>query len=271
MIASTPGMTTDLIIAGASGRMGRMLLETAAADAAVRVVGALDAPGSVAVGLSARSFGAGADVPVRDRLDGVTAGAVLVDFTRPEASIDYLERCSSLGLAHVIGTTGFSPAQIERMRALAKSVPVVWAPNFSVGVNAVLRLLEQAARSLAQGYDIEIVEMHHRHKVDAPSGTAVRMGEVIAQAQGTRLEDRAIWSREGHTGPRPDGAIGFATLRGGDVVGDHTVIFAGAGERIEITHKSASRIAYAAGAIRAAKWVAGRPPGLYDMRDVLGG
>ncbi|MFN3628646.1 MAG: 4-hydroxy-tetrahydrodipicolinate reductase [Casimicrobiaceae bacterium] len=264
-------MTTDLIIAGASGRMGRMLLEAAALDSAVRVVGVLDAPGSAAIGISARSFGAGVDVAVEDGLHRAFPGAVLIDFTRPEASIGYLEQCSELGLAHVIGTTGFSAAQIERMRELARSVPVVWSPNFSVGVNAVLRLLEQAARSLAQGYDIEIVEMHHRHKVDAPSGTAVRMGEVIAQAQGTRLDDRAVWSREGHTGPRPDGAIGFATLRGGDVVGDHTVIFAGAGERIEITHKSSSRVAYAVGAIRAAKWLAGRPPGLYDMRDVLGG
>lgn len=264
-------MTVDLIIAGASGRMGRMLLETAASDATVRIVAALDAPGSATLGASARSLGAPEDVPVRDSLDGTPKGAVLIDFTRPEASIAYLERCAELGLAHVIGTTGFSAVQLARMRELARSVPVVWAPNFSVGVNAVLRLLEQAARTLTEGYDIEIVEMHHRHKVDAPSGTAVRMGEVIAEAQGTRLEDRVIWSREGHTGPRPAGAIGFATLRGGDVVGDHTVIFAGQGERIEITHKSASRVAYAAGAIRAAKWVVGRPAGLYGMQDVLAG
>ncbi|MCS6997273.1 MAG: 4-hydroxy-tetrahydrodipicolinate reductase [Casimicrobiaceae bacterium] len=261
---------TKLIIAGATGRMGRMLLETAAADEQVQVTAVLDAPGSPAIGQSARAFGANVDVCVTDQLDERVTGQVLIDFTRPEASLAYLERAAARGLPHVIGTTGFTGEQLERLRLLAARVPVVWSPNFSVGVNVVLRLLEQAARELS-GYDIEIVEMHHRHKVDAPSGTALRMGEVIAAAQGTRLEDRAIWSRHGHTGARPAGAIGFATLRGGDVVGDHTVIFAAAGERIEIAHKSASRAAYAAGAIRAAKWVLGRPPGLYDMRDVLAG
>lgn len=250
--------------------MGRMLLETAAADEQVQVTAVLDAPGSPAIGQSARAFGANVDVCVTDQLDERVTGQVLIDFTRPEASLAYLERAAARGLPHVIGTTGFTGEQLERLRLLAARVPVVWSPNFSVGVNVVLRLLEQAARELS-GYDIEIVEMHHRHKVDAPSGTALRMGEVIAAAQGTRLEDRAIWSRHGHTGARPAGAIGFATLRGGDVVGDHTVIFAAAGERIEIAHKSASRAAYAAGAIRAAKWVLGRPPGLYDMRDVLAG
>ncbi|MCX8098554.1 MAG: 4-hydroxy-tetrahydrodipicolinate reductase [Casimicrobiaceae bacterium] len=261
---------TKLIIAGATGRMGRMLLETAAADEQVQVTAVLDAPGSPAIGQSARAFGANVDVCVTDQLDERVTGQVLIDFTRPEASLAYLERAAARGLPHVIGTTGFTGEQLERLRLLAARVPVVWSPNFSVGVNVVLRLLEQAARELS-GYDIEIVEMHHRHKVDAPSGTALRMGEVIAAAQGTRLEDCAIWSRHGHTGARPAGAIGFATLRGGDVVGDHTVIFAAAGERIEIAHKSASRAAYAAGAIRAAKWVLGRPPGLYDMRDVLAG
>ena len=261
----------DLIIAGASGRMGRMLLETASADAEVRLVGALDAVGSPAVGATVRSFGAASDLPVRDSLAGMPAGAVLIDFTRPEATLGYLEQCAELGLAHVIGTTGFSAEQLDRIRSLSGRVPVVMAPNFSVGVQAVLTLLRVAGRLLQNGYDVEIVEMHHRYKVDAPSGTAVRMGEVIAEAQGTALQQRAVWSREGHTGPRAQGAIGFATLRGGDVVGDHTVIFAGGGERIEITHRSSSRAAYATGAIRAAKYLAGHwQAGMHDVSRALG-
>ncbi len=258
-----------LAIAGVSGRMGRMLLEAAAIDPAVEIVAGLDAAGSAAVGSSLQSFGGPEALRVVDDLRAVPQEAVLIDFTRPAGSLAYLEIAASRGQAHVIGTTGFTAEERARMAELAKQTPVVWAPNFSVGVNAVLALLAQAARALHEGYDIEIVEMHHRLKVDAPSGTAVRMGEVIAEAQGSRLEDRAVWSREGHTGERKTGAIGFATLRGGDVVGDHTVIFAGAGERIEISHKSSSRMAYAVGAIRAARWLVGRAPGLYGMQDVL--
>jgi 4-hydroxy-tetrahydrodipicolinate reductase len=261
---------TNLAIAGASGRMGRMLLECAAQDAETQLIAALDAPGSRAIGVSARLFGGDADVFVADNANSLERGDVLIDFTRPEGTLAYLEVCEARGAGIVIGTTGFDAAGKARIEAASKKIPIVLSPNFSVGVNTVFKLLELAAKSLDDSYDIEILEMHHRMKVDAPSGTAIKLGEVIAEAQGTKLEDRAVYAREGHTGERKRGTIGFATLRGGDVVGDHTVIFATGGERIEIAHKSSSRIAYAKGAIRAAKFLHGRTHGLYDMFDVLG-
>jgi 4-hydroxy-tetrahydrodipicolinate reductase len=260
----------NLAVAGASGKMGRMLLEACAADADTALVAALDAPASPAIGVSARAFGGNADVPVTANATDVPRGAVLIDFTRPEATLAYLDACVAGGVGMVIGTTGFDEAGKAKIAAAAKRIPIVFSPNYSVGVNTVFKLLELAAKSLDSGYDIEIVEMHHRMKVDAPSGTAIKFGEVIAEAQGTRLADRAVYAREGHTGARQDGAIGFAALRGGDVVGDHTVVFAGIGERIEISHKSASRATYAVGAIRAAKFLHGKAHGLFDMHDVLG-
>jgi 4-hydroxy-tetrahydrodipicolinate reductase len=261
---------TNLAIAGASGRMGRMLIECVAQDVETELVAALDASGSKAIGVSARLFGGNTDVFVTDNANSLEAGDVLIDFTRPEGTLAYLRSCVNQGAGIVIGTTGFDALGKAEIANAAKRIPIVMSPNFSVGVNTVFRLLELAAKSLHSGYDVEILEMHHRMKVDAPSGTAIKLGEVIAQAQGTKLEDRASYSRVGHTGERKVGEIGFAALRGGDVVGDHTVIFAGAGERIEISHKSSSRMSYATGAIKAAKFLRGRAPGLYDMYDVLG-
>jgi 4-hydroxy-tetrahydrodipicolinate reductase len=260
---------TNIAIAGASGRMGRMLLECAAQDAETELIAAFDAPDSKAIGVSARLFGGNADVFVSDDADSLERGDVLIDFTRPEGTLAYLEHCERHGAGIVIGTTGFDAAGKARIEAAAKKIPIVFSPNFSVGVNTVLKLLELAAKSLDDSYDVEILEMHHRMKVDAPSGTALKLGEVIAAAQGTKLADRAVYAREGHTGERARGTIGFAALRGGDVVGDHTVIFATAGERIEIAHKSSSRVSYARGAIRAAKFLRGRTEGLFDMFDVL--
>jgi 4-hydroxy-tetrahydrodipicolinate reductase len=262
--------STKLAIAGASGRMGRMLFEACAADASTQLVAALDAPNGPAIGVSAQAFGANVDVNVVADAASLPRGAVLIDFTRPEATLAYLDDCIKAGAAMVIGTTGFDDAGKAKIVEAAKRMPIVFSPNFSVGVNTVFKLLELAAKSLNDGYDIEILEMHHRMKVDAPSGTAIKLGEVIAEAQGTKLADRAVYTRVGHTGEREAGKIGFATLRGGDVVGDHTVMFAGIGERIEITHKSGSRSTYAVGAIRAAKFLNGKSHGLFDMFDVLG-
>ena len=194
----------------------------------------------------------------------------LIDFTRPEGSLRHLEACVARGVRMVIGTTGFDEQGKARIKAAAESVGIVFAPNMSVGVNATLKLLEVAARILSTGYDIEIIEAHHRHKVDAPSGTALRMGEVIAQALGRDLNEVAVYAREGITGERDPSTIGFSTIRGGDIVGDHTVLFAGTGERIEITHRSASRVTYAHGALRACRFLSQRSSGLFDMQDVLG-
>ncbi|MBL8309066.1 MAG: 4-hydroxy-tetrahydrodipicolinate reductase [Burkholderiales bacterium] len=270
-------MTARLIVAGASGKMGRMLLEACSNDAETALVGALDAAKSPAIGVSARAFGwtrpaaaSSDEVTVTAELGTLPRGAVLIDFTRPEATLAYLDACVANGVAMVIGTTGFDESAKAKIAAAATTIPIVFSPNFSVGVNTVFRLLELAAKSLQPGYDVEILEMHHRMKVDAPSGTAIKLGEVVAEAQGTRLADRAVYTRQGHTGARTAGEIGFATLRGGDVVGDHTVVFAGIGERIEISHKSSSRSSYAAGALRAAKFLHGKSAGLFDMFDVLG-
>jgi 4-hydroxy-tetrahydrodipicolinate reductase len=201
---------------------------------------------------------------------GLQNAQVLIDFTRPEGTIQHLAVCRRLGVQMVIGTTGFTDAEKDEIQTAAKDIAIVMAPNMSVGVNVTLKLLQMAALALSDGYDIEITEAHHKHKVDAPSGTALKMGEVIAAAQGRSLKDCAVYERYGHTGERVPGSIGFSTIRGGDIVGDHTVMFATEGERIEITHKSASRSTYAQGSLRAARFLAQQRSGLFDMFDVLG-
>jgi 4-hydroxy-tetrahydrodipicolinate reductase len=272
---SSPATTPPLrriAIAGASGRMGRMLIEAVREAQDCRLAGALDLAGSPAIGSDAAAFlGFTSGVPiVSDLRTGLQDAQVLIDFTRPEGTLAHLAVCRELGVQAVIGTTGFSEAQKAEIAAAAKDIAIVMAPNMSVGVNVTFKLLEMAAKALSTGYDIEIIEAHHRHKVDAPSGTALKMGEVIAGALGRDLNECAVYAREGVTGERDPSSIGFATIRGGDIVGDHTVLFAGTGERIEITHKSASRATYAQGSLRAVRFLADRKNGLFDMFDVLG-
>ncbi|CAM8668907.1 DapB Dihydrodipicolinate reductase [Comamonadaceae bacterium] len=264
-------MTHTIAIAGASGRMGQMLIEAVRASDDCTLTGALDIAGSAALGLDAGAFsGKAAGVLITSDLrEGLKNSKALIDFTRPEGTLAHLQVCRELGVAAVIGTTGFTDEQKAEIAEIAKSIPIMMAPNMSVGVNVTLKLLEMAAKALSTGYDIEIVEAHHRHKVDAPSGTALKMGEVIADALGRDLKECAVYERYGVTGERDPSSIGFATIRGGDIVGDHTVLFAGTGERIEITHKSSSRATYAQGSLRAVRYLAGRAPGLYDMFDVL--
>ena len=261
-----------IAIAGASGRMGRTLLEAVSQDDDVVLGAALDQPGSACLGKDAGELtGAACGIPIVDDIDAALAQAdCLIDFTRPEGTLQHLEVCRRRGVHMVIGTTGFSAEGKQSIQAATREIPIVFAPNMSVGVNLVFRLLDVAARALSEGYDVEVIEAHHRHKVDAPSGTALRMGEVVAAALGRNLAECAIYGREGHTGERPATQIGFATLRGGDIVGDHTVLFAGTGERIEICHKAASRMPYAQGALRAARFMRGKTNGLFDMQDVLG-
>lgn len=259
-------------VAGASGRMGQMLVDAVRQSGDCVLVGALDMSASPAIGQDAGAFGGqSTGVLITDDLaTGLARSRCLIDFTRPEGTMAHLRECVSQGVNLVIGTTGFSEAQKREIAAAAQSIAIVMAPNMSVGVNVTLKLLEMAARALSTGYDIEIIEAHHRHKIDAPSGTALKMGEVIAGALGRDLKDCAVYAREGVTGERDPSTIGFATIRGGDIVGDHTVLFAGTGERIEITHKSSSRATYAQGSLRAVRFLAGREVGLYDMFDVLG-
>lgn len=261
-----------IAIAGASGRMGQMLAQSLAAAADCQLVGAVDVAESVFIGNDATGFlGQASGVMIQSDLHvGLQNAQVLIDFTRPEGTMAHVKVCRQLGVKMVIGTTGFSDAQKAEITAASQDIAIVMAPNMSVGVNVTLKLLEMAAVALASDYDIEIIEAHHRHKVDAPSGTALKMGEVIAQALGRDLKQCAVFDRQGHTGARPDNAIGFSTIRGGDIVGDHTVLFAGTGERIEITHKSSSRSTYAEGSLRAARFLAGQQRGLFDMFDVLG-
>jgi 4-hydroxy-tetrahydrodipicolinate reductase len=237
-------------VAGASGRMGRMLIDAVQAANDCTLAGTLDL---------------GRDIDA-----GLADAQVLIDFTRPEGTMAHLAACSARGIKMVIGTTGFSDAQKAELAQASQQIALMVSPNMSVGVNVVLRLLDTAARALAQGYDIEIVEAHHRHKVDAPSGTALKMGEVVAGALGRDLNQCAVYGREGVTGERDPSTIGFATVRGGDIVGDHTVMFCGTGERIEVAHKSSSRATYAQGALRAARFLMDKPHGLFDMNDVLG-
>ena len=259
-----------IAIAGATGRMGQMLIEAVRASDDLRLTGALDRPDSPALGQDAAYPGPSAGVNVTaDLRQGLNGAQVLIDFTRPEGTLAHLKLCRELGVHAVIGTTGFSDAQKAEIAAIAKDIAIVMAPNMSVGVNVTLKLLEMAAKAMSTGYDIEIIEAHHRHKVDAPSGTALKMGEVIAGALGRDLKDCAVYAREGVTGERDPSSIGFATIRGGDIVGDHTVLFAGTGERIEITHKSSSRATYAQGSLRAARFLAQQHHGLFDMFDVL--
>jgi len=261
-----------IAIAGASGRMGRMLVEAVLDAPDCALAGALDVEGSPALGQDAGGFlGRSTGVAITPDLGAALADAqILIDFTRPEGTLRHLGACADKGVGLVIGTTGFTDAHKAEIRALSARTAVFMAPNMSVGVNVVMRLIEQAARALSQGYDIEIIEAHHRHKVDAPSGTALRLGELVASAQGRTLAQAAVHTRHGVTGPRPQGAVGFSVIRGGDLVGDHTVLFAGTGERIEITHRACSRLTYALGALRAARFLAQREAGLYEMRDVLG-
>ena len=259
-------------IAGASGRMGQMLAQALTEAADCQLVGALEVASSVFIGNDATGFlGQASGVMIQSDLRvGLQNAHVLIDFTRPEGTMAHVKVCRELGVKMVIGTTGFSDAQKADIQAASRDIAIVMAPNMSVGVNVTLKLLEMAAVALAKDYDIEIIEAHHRHKVDAPSGTALKMGEVIAQALGRDLNQCAVFDRQGHTGARPANAIGFSTIRGGDIVGDHTVLFAGTGERIEITHKSSSRSTYAEGSLRAARFLAGQQHGLFDMFDVLG-
>lgn len=262
----------DIAIAGASGRMGRMLVEAVLDAPDCRLVGALDVPGSPGIGRDAgEAMGRTTGVAIETDVGAVCARAdYLIDFTRPEGTLTHLAACRAHGTRIVIGTTGFDAGGRAAIEQAATDIGIVFAPNMSVGVNVTLMLLEAAARHLAEGFDIEIIEAHHRHKVDAPSGTALRMGEVIATALGRDLDQAGVFARHGVTGPRAEGSIGFSTIRGGDIVGDHTVLFAGTGERIEITHKSSSRATYAQGSLRACRFLAGRGAGLFDMRDVLG-
>lgn len=261
-----------VVIAGCTGRMGHVLLESVFADADLKLHGALDRAGNPQLGRDAgEQFGKNSAVKITDNIDEALKNAdVLVDFTRPEASMQYLAACEKAKVKLVIGTTGFSAEEKATIAKAAKNISIVFTPNMSVGVTLLINLVEQAAKVLANGYDIEVVEMHHRHKVDAPSGTALRLGEAAAHGIGKALSECAVYAREGVTGEREAGTIGFATLRGGDVVGDHTVVLAGIGERVELTHKASSRATFALGALRAAKFLADKKTGLYDMQDVLG-
>ena len=273
MSTATPATDSLAIaIAGASGRMGRMLIEAVQQSPDAHLAGALDVAGNPAVGLDATAFtGVLSGVKITSDLhEGLRNAKYLIDFTRPEGTLAHLQVCRELGVKAIIGTTGFTDAQKAEIDAASRDIAIVMAPNMAVGVNVVFKLLAQAAKALKEGYDIEIIEAHHRHKVDAPSGTALKMGEVVADALGRDLKACAVYGREGVTGERDPSTIGFATVRGGDIVGDHTVLFAGMGERIEITHKSSSRVHYAQGSLRAARFLSRQPHGLFGMDDVLG-
>jgi len=259
-------------IAGAGGRMGRTLIEAVFKADDATLAAALELPGNPLLGKDAGELvGQPCGVPISDDIEAALGRAdCLIDFTRPEGTLQHLAVCRKRGVHMVIGTTGFTTEQKLTIQDASRDIPIVFAPNMAVGVNAVFKLLDVAARILNEGYDVEVIEAHHRHKVDAPSGTALRMGEVVAAALGRDLAECAVYGREGHTGERPATQVGFSTIRGGDIVGDHTVLFAGTGERIEITHKSASRMSYALGSLRAARFMRGRVKGLFDMQDVLG-
>ncbi len=261
-------MAYTIAVAGASGRMGQMLISAICAADDCKLTGALDLPSSPAIGHPA--FAQSPVWVTADLRHGLANAKSLIDFTRPEGTLAHLKVCCELGISAVIGTTGFSDTQKAEISGASKHIAIMMSPNMSVGMNVTLKLLDMAARTLSSGYDIEIIETHHRHKVDAPSGTALKMGEVVASALGRDLKGHAVFAREGVTGERDPLAIGFSAIRGGDIVGDHTVMFAGIGERIEITHKASSRDSYAQGALRAVRFLSGQKPGLYDMFDVLG-
>jgi 4-hydroxy-tetrahydrodipicolinate reductase len=259
-------------VAGAGGRMGRMLVDVVLASSDCRLSGALEVAGSALVGTDPGAFlGKATGVRITSDLrEGLAGAQVLIDFTRPEGTLAHLAACRELGVRAVVGTTGFGPEQKAAIAAHAQQLAVVLAPNMSVGVNVMLRLVEQAARMLGDAYDLEVTEIHHKHKIDAPSGTALALGEALARARGVTLAEQGVFTRHGHTGERRPGSIGFAALRGGDIVGDHTVLYCGPGERLEITHRSASRANYAEGSLRAARFVVDKQSGLFGMADVLG-
>jgi 4-hydroxy-tetrahydrodipicolinate reductase len=264
---------TRIAIAGAAGRMGRSLIEACTQADGMDITVALEHPDNSLLGSDAGDLVGIGKLGVligADLAAAVDDFDVLIDFTRPEPTLANLEVCRQAGRRVVIGTTGFNEAEKLKIKAASRDTAVVFAPNMSVGVNVCLKLLDVAARVLGDEVDIEVIEAHHRHKVDAPSGTALRMGEVVADALGRNLKDCAVYGREGVSGERDRKTIGFETIRAGDIVGDHTVLFAGTGERIEITHKASSRMTFANGAVRAASWLAGRKTGLFDMQDVLG-
>jgi 4-hydroxy-tetrahydrodipicolinate reductase len=261
-----------IAVAGTSGRMGRMLVEAIQSANGTVLTGALDVAGATSIGTDAAAFlGTSSGVAIEsDLAKGLANAEYLIDFTRPEGTLKHVEYCATHGIKMVIGTTGFDETGKAAIAAASKKTAIMFSPNMSVGVNVTMKLLEMAAKSFSEGYDIEIVEAHHRRKVDAPSGTALKMGEVIAGALGRDLKDVGVFAREGVTGERDPSSIGFATIRGGDIIGDHTVLFAGIGERIEISHKSSSRVTYAHGSLRAVRFLADKTVGLYDMQDVLG-
>ena len=254
-----------VVVAGAGGKMGQTLIEGVLADESLVLAAALDAKGSPALGRTIGGIKVGSDIR-----KAVAAADVLIDFTRPEGTIEHLNACAKLGKPIVIGTTGVPDSLRQAILQAGRKIPIAMSPNFAVGVNAMFKLAEVAAGILGDDFDVEIVEAHHRQKVDAPSGTALKLGEIIASSLKRNLKKEAIHGREGDTGVRPGKQIGFHAIRGGDIVGEHTVIFAGAGERVEVTIRSQSRMTYALGALRAAKFLRGKPAGLYDMNDVLG-
>ena len=276
MNSASTGPSADglpVAIIGAAGRMGRTLVRMIHAEDGMRVAAAVEREDDPHVGADAGTLAGVGEigVNVEDSLDrALDVSDVCIDFTLPGPTVEHAEACRSRRRALVIGTTGLSADQRSKLEDAARDIAIMHAPNMSVGVNLCFKLLDIAARALGDSVDIEVIEAHHRNKVDAPSGTAVRMGEIIAGALGRNLADCAVYGREGHTGIRDRGTIGFETIRAGDIVGEHTVMFGGEGERIELTHRAASRTNFAAGAVRAARWVVRRPPGLYDMQDVLG-
>ena len=261
-----------IAVVGATGRMGRMIIEAVLKDEAADLAAAIDLPGNPTIGKPVGELvGMPCEVRVTSDVEaGIATADCLIDFTRPDGTLEHLAICRRHKVAMVIGTTGLDDEGRQTVADAAKEIPVVFAPNMSVGCNVAFKLLDLASRVLSQGYDIEIVEAHHRLKVDAPSGTALRMGEVIAGALGRDLKKCAVYGREGVTGERDPSTIGFATVRGGDIVGDHTVMYCGIGERVEISHKAGSRMPYALGSLRAARFLAGKENGLFDMQDVLG-
>ena len=262
----TGGDSVRVVVVGALGRMGERVRAALAADPGLRLGAALEAPGHPGIGEKVE----GGVVVCADAAAALRDGDVVIDFSVPASTLALLRAAAAAGVACVVGTTGFSAAQHDEIRSLAARIPIVHAPNFSVAVNVLVHLAGEAARLLGPGYDAEIVELHHAAKRDAPSGTALALAGAIAAARGETLEERSVFSREGETGSRPARAIGVQALRGGDNPGEHTVMFLGAGERLELVHRAATRDHFARGAVRAARWVAGRAPGLYEMREVLG-
>ncbi len=259
-------------IAGAAGRMGQMLVEAVSNDPGLRLTGALEHAASPALGRDAGALlGRQTGILIESDLQKVVSRAdVMIDFTRPEATLMHLKACTDAGVKLVIGTTGFDAAGRSAIETASQATAILFSANMSVGVNVTVKVLELAAKLLHEGFDVEVIEAHHRHKVDAPSGTALMLAEAVARATGRQLSTHGVFARQGVTGPRPADAIGFSVIRGGDIVGDHTVLFAGTGERIEITHKSASRMTYALGSVRACKFLANHQRGLFSMQDVLG-